>query len=63
MDDDGSSGEGRLDAVGPSDGAGSEGCCEGIARALFRFQILLLNFTMQKEDSSSHQNTGKCMKY
>jgi hypothetical protein len=31
--------------------------------ALFRFQNSHLNSTMQKEDSSSHQNIGKCMKY
>jgi hypothetical protein len=31
--------------------------------ALFRIQNLPLNFTMQKEDSPSHQNIGTYMEY
>jgi hypothetical protein len=31
--------------------------------ALFSSQILPPNFTMQKGDFPSHQNTGKCMEY
>jgi hypothetical protein len=31
--------------------------------ALFSSQLLLLNSTMQKEDSTSHRNVGKCMEY
>jgi hypothetical protein len=28
-----------------------------------RLRLVPLNFTIQKEDSPSHQNIGKCMKY
>jgi hypothetical protein len=31
--------------------------------AWFSSQFRCPNFTMQKEDSPSHQNTGKCMEY
>jgi hypothetical protein len=32
-------------------------------RALFSSTKFILNFIMQKEDSSSHQNIGICMEY
>jgi hypothetical protein len=34
-----------------------------LAQALFSSQISPPNFTMQKEDSLSHQNTGTYMEY
>jgi hypothetical protein len=37
--------------------------CTYLPRALFSSPILSLNSTMQKEDSPSHQNVGKCMEY
>jgi hypothetical protein len=38
-------------------------CAICLDEALFSSLNSPLNFTMQKEDSPSHQNIGKCMEY
>jgi hypothetical protein len=43
--------------------ATTTGLGSNCARPLFSSQIQHPNFTMQKEDSPSHQNVGTCMKY
>jgi hypothetical protein len=46
--------------------AGAGGTAGGHLKAVFSPRLVRQfssNFTMQKEDSLSHQNVGKCMEY